>query len=129
MEKGKATGSTSLLSKKVKIEGEIQGDEDLHVEGHFKGSIKISGNIFVGQTGVVEADVEANNVIIQGQVKGNVLARRQLEIQSNGQLSGDCRAASIDIKEGAIFEGRSNMLRSSASPTAAVQFGAKGQPK
>ena len=129
MEKGKATGSTSLLSKKVKIEGEIQGDEDLHVEGHFKGSIKISGNIFVGPTGVVEADVEANNVIIQGQVKGNVLARRQLEIQSNGQLSGDCRAASIDIKEVAIFEGRSNMLRSSASPTAAVQFGAKGQPK
>lgn len=129
MEKGKATGSTSLLSKKVKIEGEIQGDEDLHVEGHFKGSIKISGNIFVGPTGVVEADVEANNVIIQGQVKGNVLARRQLEIQSNGQLSGDCRATSIDIKEGAIFEGRSNMLRSSASPTAAVQFGAKGQPK
>ena len=129
MEKGKATGSTSLLSKKVKIEGEIQGDEDLHVEGHFKGSIKISGNIFVGPTGVVEADVEANNVIIQGQVKGNVLARRQLEIQSNGQLSGDCRATSIDIKEGAIFEGRSNMLRSSASPTAAVQVGAKGQPK
>ena len=115
MEKGKATGSTSLLSKKVKIEGEIQGDEDLHVEGHFRGIIKISGNIFVGQTGLVEADVEADNVIIQGQIKGNVLARRQLEIQSLGQLTGDCTAVSIDIKEGAIFEGRSNMLRSPAS--------------
>ena len=123
MEKGKATGSISLLSKKVKIEGDIQGDEDLHVEGHFRGTIKISGNIFVGQTGVVEADVEADNVIIQGQIKGNVLARRQLEIQSLGQLLGDCTAASIDIKEGAIFEGRSNMLRSpaSASPPATAK--------
>lgn len=115
MEKGKATGSTSLLSKKVKIEGEIRGDEDLHVEGHFRGIIKISGNIFVGRTGVVEADVEADNVIIQGQIKGNVLACRQLEIQSLGQLTGDCTAASIDIKEGAIFEGHSNMLQSPAS--------------
>lgn len=132
MERGKAAGSTSLLSKKVKIEGEIQGNEDLHVEGHFKGSIKIKGNIFIGQTGRVEADIEADNVIIQGQIKGNVLARRQLQIQSLGQLMGDCTAASIDIKEGAIFEGRSNMLRSSASasqPTGATIPAGKAQPQ
>jgi len=115
MDKGKATGTTSLLTKELKIEGDIQGDEDLHVEGFFKGSIKIKGNIFVDQSGRVEADIEADNVIIQGQIKGNVLARRQLQIQSLGQLMGDCTAASIDIKEGAIFEGRSNMLRPSAS--------------
>ncbi len=123
MDKGKATGTTSLLTKELKIEGDIQGDEDLHVEGYFKGSIKIKGNIFVDQTGRVEADVEADNVIIQGQINGNVLARRQLEIQSLGQLTGDCTAASIDIKEGAIFEGRSNMLRSpaSASPPATAK--------
>ena len=129
MDKGKATGSTSLLSKKVKIEGEIQGDEDLHVEGHFTGSIKISGNIFVGRTGVVEADVEADNIVIQGKIKGNVLARKQLEIQPHGQLHGDCTAQSIDIKEGAVFEGRSNMLRPAASPAASAQPGAKIQPK
>ena len=123
MDKDKATGTTSLLTKELKIEGDIQGDEDLHVEGYFKGSIKIKGNIFVGQTGRVEADIEADNVIIQGQIKGNVLARRQLQIQSLGQLMGDCTAASIDIKEGAIFEGRSNMLRSpaSASPPATAK--------
>ena len=120
MDKGKATGTTSLLTKELKIEGDIQGDEDLHVEGYFKGSIKIKGSIFVGQTGRVEADIEADSIIIQGQIKGNVLARRQLEIQSLGQLMGDCTAASIDIKEGAIFEGRSNMLRSSASASASA---------
>ena len=81
MERGKATGSTSLLSKKVKIEGEIQGNEDLHVEGHFKGSIKITGDIFIGPTGIVEADIEADNIIVQGQISGNVLARKQLQLQ------------------------------------------------
>ena len=115
MERGNASGSTSLLSKNINIVGEIQGNEDLHVEGRFKGSIKITGNIFVGQTGVVEADVEADNIIIQGKINGNVLARKQLEIQSLGELIGDCSARSIDIKEGAIFEGRSNMIRAAGA--------------
>jgi cytoskeletal protein CcmA (bactofilin family) len=136
METGKTSGTTSLLSKKVKIEGNIQGDEDLRVEGHFKGTIKVVGDFFVGQSGVVEADVEADNIVIQGQITGNVLARKQLEIQSSGQLLGDCQAKSIDIREGAIFEGRSSMLRSSASPagstpssSTSAHSAAKANPK
>ena len=117
MERGKATGSTSLLSKKVKIEGELQGNEDLHVEGHFKGSIKITGDIFIGPTGIVEADVEAYNVIVQGQVTGNVMAHKQLQLQSSGKLLGDCAAQSIHINEGALFEGRSKMIKPMASST------------
>ena len=124
MERGKASGSTSLLSKKVNIVGEIEGNEDLHVEGRFKGAINITGNIFVGQTGVVEADIEADNIVIQGKIHGNVLARKQLEIQSLGELIGDCSAQSINIKEGAVFEGRSKMARPAASPP-----GANGSPK
>ena len=125
MERGKAAGSTSLFSKKVSIIGDIQGKEDLHVEGRFKGSIKITGNIFVGPTGLVEADVEANNITILGKIHGNVLARQQLEIQSAGELIGDCSAQSIDIKEGAVFEGRSNMLRQKTSPSISSQPGTK----
>ena len=117
MEKDKAADSTSLLSKNVKIEGEIQGPENLHVEGYIKGSIKLSGDVFVGNTGIVQADVEAKNIVIQGEVTGNVLAHQQLEIHPTGKLIGDCSAASIDIKEGAVFEGRSNMIKPPGSST------------
>jgi cytoskeletal protein CcmA (bactofilin family) len=116
MDKDKATGTTSLLSKEVKIEGDIQGNEDLQVDGQLKGSVKLAGDIFVGPTGIIEADVEADNVVIQGQITGNVLARKQLQIQSSGKLLGDCIAQTIDIKEGALFEGRSKMIKSSAAP-------------
>jgi cytoskeletal protein CcmA (bactofilin family) len=115
MQKDKSADSTSLLSKNVRIEGEIQGPENLHVEGHIKGAVVLSGDIFIGNTGIVEADIEAKNIIIQGEVTGNVKAHRQLEIHPTGKLVGDCTAASIDIKEGAVFEGRSNMIRSSAA--------------
>ena len=116
MERGTATGSTSTVSKEVKIEGEIQGSENLQVEGRFKGTIKLAGDLYIGPTGVVDADIEADNVVVHGQLNGNVLARKQLQIQSSGKLVGDCTAQSIDIKEGALFEGRSKMIRPSASP-------------
>ncbi len=111
MDKGTANGTTSLLSKEVKIEGDIQGNENLQIEGKFIGSIKLTGDIYVGSTGIVEANVEADNVVILGQISGNVTARKQLQIQSSGKLVGDCTAKSIDIREGALFEGRSKMVR------------------
>lgn len=123
MEKEKAASSTSTLSRNVKIEGELQGAENLHIEGYVKGSIKLDGSVFVGQAGVVEADVEAESVVIEGKVTGNVLARKQLEIHSTGKLIGDCTARSIDIKEGALFEGRSIMLKASDTSGAGSPFG------
>ena len=113
----KTSNSTSLLSRNVKIEGEIRGEENLHIDGSVKGAVKLNGDVLIGNAGVVEAEIEAENIVIQGRVNGNVTARRQLEIQPSGKLFGDCSAASIDIKEGAIFEGRSTMSRSSAAPS------------
>ena len=119
MQKDKSTASTSLLSTNVKVEGEVHGEENLHIDGQIKGSIKLKGDILVGNRGIVEADIEANNVVIQGQVTGNVSARQQLEIQPSGKLIGDCSARSIDIKEGALFEGRSHMAKSPTVPGSA----------
>ena len=111
MDKVNTSSTTSLLSKEVEIEGDIQGSENLQVDGKFKGVIKLAGDIVIGQTGIVDADVEADNIVIQGQLNGNVKAHKQLQIRSSGKLVGDCTAQSIDIKEGALFEGRSKMMR------------------
>ena len=133
MGKDNTADSTSLLSKNVKIDGDVQGPENLHIEGYVKGSIKLSGDIFVGATGTVEADLEAGIIVIQGKVAGNVLAHKQLEIHPTGELIGDCTSASIDIKEGAIFEGRSNMIRPAAGlpagSSAAAKISAPQSPK
>jgi len=132
MGKDNTADSTSLLSRNVEIDGEIQGPENLHIDGHIKGSIKLAGDIFVGNTGVVEADLEAKSIVIQGEVAGNVMAHKQLEIHPSGKLIGDCTAASIDIKEGAIFEGRSKMIRPaglSTGSSASAKFSTPQSPK
>lgn len=110
MAKDGSSGSTSLVSRPMVVEGEIIGDESLHVDGRVKGTIRLKGDLFVGVGGIVEADVDANNVVIQGTITGKVLARRQLEVQPSGRFNGECTAASFEIREGAIFEGVSRML-------------------
>ena len=127
MDKSRGTASTSLLSRNVEIEGEVLGEENLHVDGSIKGRIKLSGNLYVGASGTVEADVEATNVVIQGKIIGNVSAEQQLEIQPSGKLIGDCTAASIDIREGAVFDGRSSMKRPPAAASKAVPIQAGGK--
>ncbi|MBT8331765.1 MAG: polymer-forming cytoskeletal protein, partial [Deltaproteobacteria bacterium] len=86
--------------------------------------------IFVGNTGIVEADLEAKNIVIQGEVTGNIKAHKQLEIHPSGRLIGDCSATSIDIKEGAMFEGRSVMMKTvrAASGRPSPPAGTPAQP-
>lgn len=112
MAKDASVGSTSLVSRPMVVEGEISGDENLHVDGRVKGTIRLSGDLFVGTGGVVEAEVDARNVIIQGTLTGKVLARRQLEVQPSGRFNGECAAESYEIREGAVFEGVSRMITS-----------------
>ncbi len=113
MAKGASSGTTSLISRQVVVEGEIAGEENLHVDGRINGSIRLTGDLFVGATGVVEADVDARNVVIQGAVSGKVIARQLLEVQPSGRFSGECTAASFQIHEGAVFEGISRMTANS----------------
>jgi cytoskeletal protein CcmA (bactofilin family) len=110
--------ATSLISRRATIEGDILGNESLAIEGVVKGSVKLSGNIVVETSGNVEADLEAENVVIRGRVRGYVMARQHLVIAPSGKLIGDFAARSVDIQQGAHFEGRSQML--AASPNAST---------
>jgi cytoskeletal protein CcmA (bactofilin family) len=110
MAKDASSGSTSLVGRPLVIEGEITGDENLHIDGRVKGTIRLTGDLFVGAGGVVEAEVDARNIVIQGSVTGKVFARRQLEVQPSGRFNGECTAASFEIREGAVFEGISRMI-------------------
>ena len=124
MAKEATSETTSLVSRQIVIEGEVNGEENLHVDGRVKGSIRLAGDLFVGAGGVVEAEVDARNVVIQGTVTGKVLARRQFELRPGGRFSGECTASAYEIREGASFEGISRMF----STREAAQRGAGPPP-
>ena len=112
MKKTEKVTSISLLSRNFKIEGDISGNENFRIDGTVKGSVNVFGDILVEKTGKVEASISGNNIIVKGSVNGNISANHRIEIHATGIVVGDISARSVDIQEGAKFEGRSHMVQS-----------------
>src|SRR5438045_5135957 len=100
---------TCVIAPKTVVKGEITGDEDIVVEGNVEGQIRISRDLRVGANGVVKATVEAQSIIVSGELIGDCQAAVRVEIQSTGRLTGNIRAPKIVIAEGALFRGNSDM--------------------
>jgi cytoskeletal protein CcmA (bactofilin family) len=94
------------LGPGVRIKGEITGNEDLRLDGKIEGSISLGGfRLTVGSTAHIQADIVAREVVVAGEVKGNVTARDRIEIRREGSIVGDLSTARIVIEEGSFFKG------------------------
>lgn len=91
------------------MEGEITSDEELTVHGTLRGKLTCSDLVRVGSTGVIDADVEANSISIEGQVTGDVVSSQRVDLQPGGRLVGDVKAARLTIADGASFKGNVDM--------------------
>ena len=98
--------NTATIGKAVKIVGQIYTKEDLNVDGDVEGTIESTDNkVTIGTTGRVQASVKAREVVIFGQVQGNVEAADKVDIRREAKLVGDITTARISIEDGALFKG------------------------
>ncbi len=106
---GEPASRSSLIGSRIRIRGELLGDEDVLVEGRVEGRVEVSKAFRVGPGGVVVAEVAAGTVAIAGHVVGNVRAAERVELLPTGTLEGNIHAPRIVIGEGARFTGRIDM--------------------
>ncbi len=105
--------STVNIGKSVVIKGELNGSEDLTIEGQVEGKIELRQNVLtIGPNGKIKAQVFAKAVIILGEVTGNVTATEKVDIRDNGSVDGDIASPRVAIAEGAHFRGSIDMQRS-----------------
>jgi len=122
------------IGKSVVIKGELNGSEDLTIEGHVEGTIQLRDHVLtIGPNGRIKAQVFAKSVIVLGEVTGNVTANDKVDIRDNGSVDGDIVAPRVAIAEGAHFRGSVDMQRKGgapgqAKPAAAAQPAAQQQP-
>jgi cytoskeletal protein CcmA (bactofilin family) len=103
------------IGKSVVIKGELNGSEDLTIEGQVEGKIELRQNVLtIGANGKIKAQVFAKSVIILGEVTGNVTASEKVDIRDNGSVDGDIAAPRVAIAEGAHFRGSIDMQRQGA---------------
>jgi len=100
------------IGKSVVIKGELNGSEDLTIEGHVEGTIQLRDHVLtIGPNGKIKAQVFAKSVIVLGEVTGNVTASDKVDIRDNGSVDGDIVAPRVAIAEGAHFRGSVDMQR------------------
>jgi cytoskeletal protein CcmA (bactofilin family) len=120
------------IGKSVVIKGELNGSEDLTIEGHVEGTIQLRDHVLtIGPNGRIKAQVFAKAVIVLGEVTGNVTASEKVDIRDNGSVDGDIVSPRVAIAEGAHFRGSVDMQRKGAEkaqPAAAAKPVTPPQP-
>jgi cytoskeletal protein CcmA (bactofilin family) len=107
------------IGKSVVIKGELNGSEDLTIEGHVEGTIQLKDHVLtIGPNGRIKAQVFAKAVIVLGEVTGNVTATDKVDIRDNGSVDGDIVSPRVAIAEGAHFRGSVDMQRKGAAAPA-----------
>lgn len=106
----------AVIGKAVQIRGELNGSEDLLVDGVVEGTITLNENrLTVGPNAKVSANVSAKDVVVIGVLQGNVRASGKVELRQGATLTGDITAARLSIEENSNFKGKVDLVQGSSA--------------
>jgi cytoskeletal protein CcmA (bactofilin family) len=98
-----------FLGNDSSLEGTMEFTGEARIDGTFKGAIKGEGRLWIGPSAKVEATIEATQVVISGDVHGDITASDRLEINVPGKLVGNISAPIVMMDEGVNFQGHCHM--------------------
>lgn len=94
------------LGPEVIAVGNIKTEEDIFIDGNFKGSIKTIGAVELGKNSIISGAIEGRSVIIDGKVKANIIADEIVEVAGCGEVGGSIQARNITVDSGAILNAK-----------------------
>lgn len=97
--------------------GNIEATSDCRIDGTIKGNINCKSKIVIGQTGVVEGDINCDSIEIEGRVKANINAVDIISLRSTAMLAGDIASSKLAIEPGATFVGNCKIQNGKAAAT------------
>jgi cytoskeletal protein CcmA (bactofilin family) len=100
------TSREALISAGLTIEGKIQGTGHVRIAGHFNGDVQVEGNLTIEPGARVTGQVRAQNVVVGGELEGNIDGASRVEILETGVLSGDLKAQALVVAAGSRMRGR-----------------------
>jgi cytoskeletal protein CcmA (bactofilin family) len=105
------------IGKSMQIKGKLTGGEDLVIDGRVDGEIFLKGHkLSIGGDGRVNAAIrDARDVVVGGEMVGNITADDRVEVSASGTMRGDIKAPRVVLADGAKFKGNIDMEPKSAS--------------
>lgn len=105
---------SGLIMEGTRIDGKLTFRNKMRFDGELNGEIVSKEMLIVGKNAQIQADIKVGQMIVMGVVKGTITECEQLEIQEGGSVIADINVKSLDIKPGAIFEGKCAMISDSS---------------
>ena len=96
----------NLIGNGTTIKGDIDSTGDIRIDGHLIGSLKSNGKVVIGQTGVMEGDLNCKQAEISGVVKGNINTDELTALKSTSKVEVDLTTKQLLIEVGAQFTGK-----------------------
>jgi cytoskeletal protein CcmA (bactofilin family) len=106
----------NVLGRSAFIRGELSAEGPFRVDGTVEGTLASRAEVVIGESGVVRGDVIGTDIVVAGQILGNVRCSGHLEILAKGKVEGDIVAQSVRIETGGVFRGTSFMGASAGTP-------------
>lgn len=102
-------------SKTIDINAQMEGSlifsdpVNLRINGQFKGTLTVRGTLTIGETANVHANINGENIVLAGKVKGDIIADKMLVLMPTAVLRGNIVTPKLNIVEGALFQGHCQM--------------------
>lgn len=107
----------TVVGPSVKIQGDLNSEGNIKIEGQVSGKVKTSQSVFVIPGAKIAADIFAGNAVVGGEVQGNLKISGHLILQSTAKLIGDIGCSVLRVEDGAQFSGKCVMGASGAVAT------------
>lgn len=102
--------AVAMIGANIKICGDIIGKEDLVIEGKVEGTVSLEGHsLKIGSSGILNADVKATTVHIEGEVTGDITGIEKVIVTKQGKVHGDIKAPRVTLEEGGKIKGSIDM--------------------
>ena len=113
------SSSKNVLTSDVEIKGNLKFSGELTFEGKLEGEIQSDGVLNLGDSAIVNGNVNVQSVIVRGKINGNITAKEKIEIKAKTEMFGDIRAAKLAIEEGVTFVGKTEVNPNKVAPSTA----------
>jgi|GEM_PF-419309 len=105
-----APAAIAVIGPKIRVKGELVGEEDLVIQGQVEGSIDLnSHSLVIGEQGKVTADIIAKKITVHGTVEGDLFGQERISIMASSNVKGNLVADRVTLEDGAKFRGSIDM--------------------
>ena len=95
----------TIIGRDAQFKGEMSFENNLQILGSFEGKLTTTGKLEISSEAIVNADIEANTVVVAGSIQGNLSVKDLVELGKTAKIKGDIECGRLTMSAGASFEG------------------------